>query len=242
MFTKEQAIVLRATDHKEKDKLVSLFCLEQGLIKAVLKGVKAEKAKLKFAAMPFCFGEFELQTGKAYPIISGVSLIESFYAVTQDISAYYAGCAVLKVIENVSSFGERGQGLFLLVLKSLKAIAEFAEKKHDERVLRLIKLKFVLELGKLIGFGLDFGKCGECSKLTHDEVYFDLTNGTAICSRCENGSFLKVPTKLVALVLLIEKSDFVVLSQIKCNDAELITIEKIVYSSFEHKTSYRFDS
>lgn len=241
MLTKEQAIVLRSVDYKEKDKIVTLFCLESGLIKAVLKGVKNEKAKLKFAAMPFCFAEFELQSGQSMPIVSGVSLIESFYTVTQDISAYYAGCAVLKVIENISSFGERGQQLFLLILKTLQATSLFVTQKQDESVLRLIKLKFLLELSNLIGFGLDFSKCGNCGKLTHDDIYFDLTSGQAICSRCENGSFMQLSVKLVALVLLIEKTDFHVLPQMICTENDLIMMEKVIYKNFEHKTSYHFE-
>ena len=59
---KYKGIVLAARDHKEKDKLVTLFTLEQGKITALLKGVKAPKAKLAFAAQLFCFGEFLLVT------------------------------------------------------------------------------------------------------------------------------------------------------------------------------------
>ena len=57
---KTKAIVLGGTNVKEKDRLVDLFTLEQGRKLVSMRGVRGEKAKLKMAKEPFCFGEFVL--------------------------------------------------------------------------------------------------------------------------------------------------------------------------------------
>ena len=58
MEFKADALVLRAADWGEYDKIVTLFTAERGKLSAALKGVKRAGAKLKFAAQPFCFAEF----------------------------------------------------------------------------------------------------------------------------------------------------------------------------------------
>ena len=45
-----KAICLNSVDYKEKDKQLTLFSLENGLMSAVLKGCKTAKAKLKLLA------------------------------------------------------------------------------------------------------------------------------------------------------------------------------------------------
>ena len=55
MESKADALVLRATDYGEYDKMVTLLTAERGKIGAALKGVRRAGAKLKFAAQPFCF-------------------------------------------------------------------------------------------------------------------------------------------------------------------------------------------
>ena len=57
---KLKAIVLSSIDYSEKDKIIKLFSLEEGIISAVLKGVRSQNAKLKFASQPFCFADFNL--------------------------------------------------------------------------------------------------------------------------------------------------------------------------------------
>ena len=55
MEVKTEGLVLRATDYKENDKLLTLFSPTLGKITAGARGVKKPTAKLNFAAQPFAF-------------------------------------------------------------------------------------------------------------------------------------------------------------------------------------------
>ena len=54
MEIKADALLLRAADYGENDKIVTLLTAEYGKIAAAMKGVKKAGAKLRFAAQPFC--------------------------------------------------------------------------------------------------------------------------------------------------------------------------------------------
>ncbi|MBR2070656.1 MAG: DNA repair protein RecO, partial [Clostridia bacterium] len=60
MNKKVKGIVIKSKDVGEADKLITLLTAEEGKISVKLKSVKKAKAKLKFAAETFCFGEYEL--------------------------------------------------------------------------------------------------------------------------------------------------------------------------------------
>ena len=59
MEWKADALLLRAADYGESDKMVTLLTADRGKIGAALKGVKKAGAKLRFAAQPFCFAEYQ---------------------------------------------------------------------------------------------------------------------------------------------------------------------------------------
>ena len=46
---KVTGVVISSKDYKEKDKLISLFTVEEGLVYASMRGVRGDKAKMKSA-------------------------------------------------------------------------------------------------------------------------------------------------------------------------------------------------
>lgn len=52
MEFKTDALVIKATDYKENDKLLNLFTPSRGKLTAGIRGVRKPKAKLAFAAQP----------------------------------------------------------------------------------------------------------------------------------------------------------------------------------------------
>lgn len=69
-------VVVGAEDYREADRIVRILTPDRGVIRAVMRGVKKEKAKLKFAAMPFAFCEYSLMKRGAYYTVKTASPIE----------------------------------------------------------------------------------------------------------------------------------------------------------------------
>lgn len=73
------AIVLRANDYKDNDKIVTLFSREFGRIDALAKGAKKATGHLSAVVKPFVCGEYNIKISneKAY-ITQGIAK-ESFF-------------------------------------------------------------------------------------------------------------------------------------------------------------------
>lgn len=72
-------LCLKAIDYKDNDRLVTLYASGKGRLTAVAKGCKSPKAKLKFAASPFCFGNYQLTSGKGGLVITGCDQYDGFF-------------------------------------------------------------------------------------------------------------------------------------------------------------------
>lgn len=113
------AILLKATDYRESDKLVRLFTVEGGIVNAVMKGVKKQNAKLKFGAQPFAFCEYVIVENKGFNTVTGCVPIEDFFALTRDADKYMCASVMLEAAGN--AVGDLPDSTaFILLLKSLK--------------------------------------------------------------------------------------------------------------------------
>lgn len=111
-------IVVGAEDYKEADKLVRLLTPDLGVIRAVMRGVKKEKAKLKFAAMPFAFCDYLLMKRGDYYTVKTASTVESLFGVTKSPETYISASIMLETA--AESAGERDAEVFLSLLTALK--------------------------------------------------------------------------------------------------------------------------
>lgn len=176
---KVNALMLRAVDYLENDKILTLLTAERGKITAGVKGVKKAGAKLKFAAQPFCFAEYILtERGGRYTVIQA-SECESFYELRCDVNKYYAACAVCEAAICLTADGDGGSDMFTLCVRALRDMCG-----GDER---LALSSFLLAALRSSGYGISVNAfcpvCG-CRLDKAEKLRFDLDGGTFTCWDC----------------------------------------------------------
>lgn len=196
---KTRAIVLSSIDYKEKDKLVTLFSLEYGIISAKLKSVKAFNAKLKFAKEPFCFGEFLIQ--KPANVITSVEVIDTFYDVTKSLEKFYNACAIIEIVKKVIQAGEINQPLFVSTLKALSTICY--ENKHDYAL-----AKFMVEILEAMGYQFTLDKCSECGQNFVNKKWLNLDYGEIVCNACRSQSCIEISNKCHSALKILKSTEY----------------------------------
>ncbi len=101
MEIKTDALLLRAVDYGENDKMVTLLTAERGKIGAAMKGVKKANAKLRFAAQPFCFAEYVLAEKSGRHTVTSASLHDGFFPLREDVGKYYAAAVVCEACDKL---------------------------------------------------------------------------------------------------------------------------------------------
>ena len=180
MEWKTDALVLRAVDYGENDRMLTLFTAARGKIGAGCKGVRRAGAKLKFAAQPFCFAEFLLAERGGRHTVTGASLYDGFYALREDIAAYYAGIAVLEACDGLLYEEMESSELFVAAVSALGRLAEGGGAPA--------LVKFLLDALRYAGWPVQADGCGVCGKPLSGRMAFDMTGGSFVCPDCADAS------------------------------------------------------
>ncbi len=181
MEFKADALLLRAVDYGENDKMATLLTAERGKIGAALKGVRKAGAKLRFAAQPFCFAEYVFAERGGRFTVTQASLHDGFYDIRTDLAAYYAAASVTEMCGTISFEGMPCGALLVCAVEALEALD--ADQSAPERPL----LKFLLEAAALAGYPVSAGDCPGCGKKIAGRRFFDMTAGAFNCADCAQG-------------------------------------------------------
>lgn len=166
MNKKVKGIVIKSKDVGEADKLITLLTAEEGKISVKLKSVKKAKAKLKFAAETFCFGEYELEKGKAGYICTGCDLYELFYELRGDIKRFYLATALLEIANNGCGENTPQPNELIFLINSLKRISTVKAN------IEYLAIKILLESVGVFGFGITDYTCKDCKEDISGKAYF----------------------------------------------------------------------
>lgn len=179
---KVNALMLRAVDYLEYDKILTLLTAERGKITAGIKGVRKAGAKLRFAAQPFCFAEYVIAGRGGRYTVTQASECESFYEIRCDINKFYAASAVCETASALTYEGDGNGEIFSLCIKTL------TEMCNGDEGLALIK--FLIDALRMAGYGINAEKCTECgSPLSVTEnMRFDMDAGSFTCWHCGTGA------------------------------------------------------
>ncbi len=178
------AVVLKTVDYGENDKILTLLTPALGKISAGIKGVKKPNAKLKFAAQPFCFGEYALERrGERFTVVNCAEY-ESFFDLSSDICRYFAACAAA---EAACALGYEGGECAEVFKELITAFTLFCAGKEETSA---VLIKFLTLALRVSGYGISVDNCVECgSKLVEaDKMRFDCDAGAFTCYDCGTGA------------------------------------------------------
>lgn len=179
---KVNALMLRAVDYLENDKILTLLTAERGKLTAGIKGVKKAGAKLKFAAQPFCFAEYILAERGGRYTVTQASECESFYELRADINKFYAACAVCEAAIALTYEGDGGAEIFSDCVRTLSSMCG-----NDEG---LTLISFLLSVLRKSGYGVSLQSCPVCGAnlTTADKMRFNMDTGSFNCWDCGAGA------------------------------------------------------
>lgn len=232
--TKVKAIVIDSRDYKEKDMLVTLFTLEEGIITVTFKGVKNTNAKLKSAKELFSFGDFIYVKGKINVVISA-DIINSFYDITKNLNNFYTACNILKIIKTVLPQGEISSSLFVDTLKALNLLAE---NKIDS--LYVIN-KYLIRIFEGFGYRFNLNKCSTCGCEFISHRFMNLRYGDITCYNCRVGEVEEISPATYQALRILSQTDYSSLSTLKLSKNILQDTFAILHKNYMFRFNQKLD-
>lgn len=197
-----EAVVIRSRNLGEADRLITLYSRQRGKVRAVARGARRPRNRLRAGAEVFTHGDYLLFANKGLDTISQCGIIESYRKIREDLVKAAAGAYVLELFDALTEEGEPKGDLFPFLLAVLQALTI---DNDVELILRSVEVGLLARLGYLP----ELKTCVSCGGLLGETVAFSVGQGGALCANCRQrdlDAFSVTPGTLATLNYLLRTS------------------------------------
>lgn len=178
----DQGVVLRETETKETDKILTLLTWEQGKIPVIARGARRKNCKFAAAAQPLAYSEWTLYQRKDWHYASDASTLELFGGVRKELEALALGCYMAELTETAAPDAVPVPELLRHLLNGLYALSTLHKPPA------LVKPAFELRLLCLAGYEPLADACALCGREDPEDPVLDAVQGVVRCRSCGGGT------------------------------------------------------
>ena len=177
------AIVLRARDYSESDRIVTMLTREFGKLSRIAKGAKASRRRFERKLEPFSHVNLFFRRrphGQLVFITRAEPGDSAPPAIEDDLAKIALGSYMLELADALTSEEAEAADAYHVLARALDTLGAGVANLA-------MRQSFELNLLHAAGFGLDFGRCRICDDADTTvgvAVYFVVSRGGIVCARC----------------------------------------------------------
>ena len=176
--TVTKGIVLRETQTREADKILTVLTAERGRVAVIARGARRKNSPLAAASELLAFSELVLYERHGWLMLSEGSTIELWDGVRRDVELLALASYFAEMTESVTGEGEPAGEVLALLLNALYALDTLNKPRE------LVKGAFELKLLSLAGYEPLAAACSVCGATAPKEPLFDAEQGVVFCRAC----------------------------------------------------------
>lgn len=170
-----KGIVLRVTQTKESDCILTVLTDALGRISVIARGARRRASRVAAACELMAFSELTLYERGNWYYLDEASTITLFNGVRQDIELLSLASYFAELSESVTAEGETAPEALALLLNCLFALGELKKPQS------IVKAAFELKLLALSGYEPLLDGCAVCGIYAPREPIFDARQGVILC-------------------------------------------------------------
>lgn len=178
MYLTVQGLVVRVTEYKDQDVLLTLLTRDHGTITAKARSLRRKNNPQTVACQLLALSEFTLFEYKDHYLINEAHVIELFQELREDIRKLALATYIAQVVSLISQEDSPSRELQPLALNCLYGLSKLNIPEDK------VKCVFELRCACLAGFMPDLHGCHVCGKTSAD--YFDISEGHPECFSCRS--------------------------------------------------------
>ena len=189
-------IVLRSTDTKETDKILTVLTPDRGKIAVIARGARRKNSRLAASCQLLAYSELTIYQRGNWCYLDEACTIELFDGVRQDFELLSLASYFAELTESLTDAGDASPEVLSLLLNALYALGTLQKDPQ------LVKPAFELRLMALSGFEPLADGCAVCGRPEPEQPMLDVTQGVVHCAGCKQRGGLSLPLGAGALAAL----------------------------------------
>ncbi len=122
---KTEGIILHSLDFKDSDQILTVFSLENGIMKLVFKGGQSSKRKKGAVSNPLTRAEFVYRNrDKELQSCLEISVFSQFLMNRKNLETLEASCQMIKAVQRTQLPGKPAPLLYTLLVKYLESVSK----------------------------------------------------------------------------------------------------------------------
>ena len=226
----ERGLIIRETQYKEADVMLTVLTECAGKISVLARGAKRKSSKFSAAVQLLTYSEFTLYESAGRYTLNEAEPIELFYEIREDIVKLSLASYFAEVLDQAADEDTINPELLRLGLNSLYALSKTAIEKEK------IKTVFELKIAQLAGYSPNVSNCGVCLRET-DFSSLDVKNGSLLCKKCDTGYHLNIDASVVDAMRFILSEDIKKIFSFSINQKSM----KLLSNVTEEYLHFHFD-
>ena len=178
-----RGVVLRQTETKEADKILTVLTAEKGKVPVIARGARRKGSRLAATAQLLAYSEMTAYESRGWYMLTEGATLQLFPGLRTDVERLSLASYFAELTETVTQEGEPAEEILPLLLNALYALGEL---KKDPT---LVKAAFELRLLSLAGFTPMLEGCIRCGEGVHTGGFLDATEGGVVCPSCGGAGF-----------------------------------------------------
>ena len=177
------AIVLRARDYSESDRIVTLLTRDFGKLSGIAKGAKASRRRFERKLEPFSQVTLYFRRrphGQLVFITRAEAGENAAPRLDDDLGKIALGSYMVELAEALTSEEAEAAAAYEVLAQALGVLGRAGADVA-------LRQAYELKLLRAAGFGLEFGRCRVCGLEVQPEggaIYFVVSRGGIVCGRC----------------------------------------------------------
>ncbi len=227
-----EAIVIRRSDFGEADRLLTLFSVDHGKVRAIGKGARKPQSRKTGHVELFMRSRFLIAEGRDLDIVTQAEMVEAYAPLRGDlVRATYASYAV-ELLDRFTVDEDAHRDIYDLLAA---ALGWFAREPADE--LLLPARFYELRLLSLTGFQPRLFNCTHCGEpIQEQDQAFSADLGGLLCPNCIQVDPRARPISAVAVKVMryLQTRPWDVVGQLRLRPAVLHEIERVSHDYLTH--------
>jgi DNA repair protein RecO (recombination protein O) len=177
-----EAVVLRHSDWGEADRILTLYTIERGKVRAIAKGARKIRSRKAGHLEPFTRVTLQLARGRDLLIVTQAETLDAYLPLSGDlVKTGYAAYVVELIDRFIYEEEGKNQTIFRLLTESLSRIAGESDPWLAMRY-------YEVHLLDLLGFRPHLFECANCGeKIQPVDQFFSAAAGGVLCPKCGMG-------------------------------------------------------
>jgi DNA repair protein RecO (recombination protein O) len=173
-----EAIVLRHSDWGEADRLLWLFTLEHGKLRAVAKGVRKMRSRKAGHLEPFTRVRLLLARGRDFYLVTQAETAAAYLPLRENLERATFASYVVELLDRFTYEEGENRGMYELLAETLERLCTTSDPN-------LIARYYEMRLLDLVGFRPQLFNCVNCKReIQAEDQYFSAQMGGVVCPRC----------------------------------------------------------